>query len=344
MTVTMNLIDYLSEISFTKLKSLYECPRQWQMRYILNAEKENDIAEEFKRGKEVHALVESAILHKDPTLVEEINPKLVVYLDDLIKKNNFIWIENRFEKEIGEFKVVGFPDIVAVGDKEVRVIDIKSQLLDQKLKFSELDKFTQIQLMFYAWLVSEKYPNHAIKVGVISWIGNFPFAEFDVYPMDIMRFQRKLKIELDYAKRTLGEYAEFGFQARPGSWCAYCQYKMSCPSEYKIEDIQSVAGELRKLEEKVEELKKVLKNYTKETGKIIQVGDYEYGWFETQETEIIQIDALIDYLIQRGMNITEFLKPDIRKIISMSRKDHNLLNFLYYNFAYHFRGRKIKGE
>lgn len=338
--------DYLNEISFTKLKSLYECPLSWYKKYVLNKEPENDIAEEFKVGREFHFLIERIFeghgLKREYTEdLAKINPELADTVEELALTADEVLIEKKIEKEINGTIVKGVPDVVLIFEDYIEIIDIKPLLLWKSMKFENLDKFTQIQLMFYAWLLSENYPEHAIIVSVLSYISPIPYLRWMASKENIEKFQRALLKEIDYANKTFVDYLEHGFEARPGAWCAFCRYKMSCPSEYKIDDFQSVANELRKLEEKVEELRKIVKDYTRQTGKPLRVGNYEYGWFDTIRTEVDNI-RLLNYMIDNGIDFKQFFKANIQAIIQLAKQNEEIANFVFQDVVWQFRGKKIK--
>lgn len=335
--------DYLSKISFSKLRQLYECPRKWEQRYILNNPPENDISDEFKRGQEMHNLIEYCIKNKSYDDLIEINENLAREIEKLVRESDEISTEFEINCKLSNVEIEGRVDVLSITKDSVRIFEIKPLILYHKMKFTDIDKYTRIQLLLYAYVISQYYPElEKIEVGIISYISQVALVSFSISASDLEKFEKSLKKELSFAHSTLEDYFRYGFETRPSWWCGFCQYKRSCPTTYKIDDFKEVARELRVLEEKVAELRKIIREYTKQYG-AIQLEDYEYGWFEKVENSV-DAKNLLQYFINEGIDFKEYFKPDLRKIISLAKKDDEVANFVFSEIVYEFKGRKIKKE
>lgn len=171
--------------SYSRVKSYYDCPHRFLLRYLQGREEEpmwyssfgslvHDILAEFYEGKLSKDDLSMTFLYrfnkevqgkppKDDTVVKQMNAT-IEFLDNLIDLDmNILGVEEHLEFTIEGENFHGYIDLVAEKDGELYVIDHKSRSLKPRSKRGkptkkdeELDEML-IQLYLYAEAVKEKY-------------------------------------------------------------------------------------------------------------------------------------------------------------------------------------------
>lgn len=161
------------------------------------------------------------------------------------KSLTLLGLEQKLERNITlpqnklKIKIFGYADRVDQKAGTIRVIDYKTGSVKEsdlnKIQFDTLFQNTKndkaIQLLSYAWLLKERYPNDPIQSGIIAlrnvnnhfvFIGNSP--ERALYEENINEFENSL---LDFFEELFNEQIPF-IQTDIKQNCKYCPYVNIC--------------------------------------------------------------------------------------------------------------------
>ena len=260
------------QFSQSSLQDYMDCPRRFELRYLLKqewpalqSEPVLELESHMEQGKQFHRMVQQhligipeeqlSILSKGPALQQwwdnylSANP-----LEGLPQKQYF---EYRLTAPFGGYRIVAQYDLIAISPGERAVIlDWKTS---QKRTRSEFLK-SRMQTRLYPFLLvlggQELNQSNEIlpdQIEMIYWFAGYP-AE----PEFIRYTQFKFEADRDFLFQTLREIANRGDEEFPKTMevdrhCKYCRYRSLCKTGKDAGDWrQSESGELEEIESLVE--------------------------------------------------------------------------------------------
>lgn len=311
-----------SSLSYSRLSRYEQCPLSFRLHYI---EKRRSAPTDAMRfGKCVHATLER--------LIQEVTAGEVVGLlsekrafelyqqawaaeglvgadlfregmdivrafvadEGVVDHQDILAIEQRFNLQVGRFKVIGYIDRVdRVDDETVRVIDYKTN----RILFTRDEVDTSLQLSLYHLAARKLWP----------WAKNVEL-QFHMLRHGVRINTRRTEEDLQAARayvETLGVQTETAadYPARLNSNCIYCDHRQQCPAyaaavqgerELICEDLEDLEAVAREREEvarlakilgaRKAELEKVLRAHLENIDQL-DLGGVRYRMFNTTRTE-----------------------------------------------------------
>lgn len=280
-------------------------------------------SDEAEFGKEIHALIQSCVEKED---FSELQDYLEIRGDPVeawrpfkpLKKDWEKWIEFKYR----EYTVLGRIDCIAYDKNTDIIIDTKTRYHATVLP---TDK-RQLEIYAYPSLLSGK--NVKLYVYFPVWSAMVLVEELSGISV-IEKIERRLTREINKCLKVWNKYNPY---PQPSSYCYWCSYVLSCPKKVigvptNQEEAIKLAEEYIKLDAQLKSLTKILKSYVAKNGNI-ETTENIVGFFPTQ-TKIVDEKNLQLYVKQKGIDFTELYKPDLRKIVKLSKQNEDLVNFVY---------------
>jgi len=257
------------KMSYSKIMSFLECPGRYKLRYIDNAPCE----ERESRGRIVHKYIEGILSDKlcidTDSTAGMIAFELVNFLDSDVEEH---YIERRIDFSFGGEEWIAKPDLILKrSDGVYDVVDFKSTGLSEK-------NALQGAVYFYA-VTSELGSCRSVKFISPNKTKTYTYTVETVekYLLGIMRAIR----------------GATQFEFRPGAYCNYCSYNVSCP----VFNSNDTVGEYMRLNKRVLELRNQFKDIMSEKGYIQSAtGKYIY-----RNGSIYPTTAVYDAFVSEGL-------------------------------------------
>lgn len=324
--------------SYTKLNTIKQCPRWGYKRFYEKAVPLNFEVEEFQRGTEFHELIQDYMTGRI-TDTDDIPDRIKPQLDAL---------RNEYTNLTPEYKLsVDLYDIVLTGK-----IDLYTEGVIMEIKNYPLNPVEQVE--FYLSLV---YLNNENKI---------PHKIITITPIKVSSESYDYDQQENVFRRTMRRIAEIEEKIeilrntpQVGAHCYYCPYREDCPGlkvrrdlKFIIEskDGQLLATHIFKLEQKVNELKKIAKEFVS-NGIPVRFGNYGYDYSYYEEIEGYD-PSIVVYLTQKGVNPFEIKYPRWKKpkklfnlnkevLEALIKEDEKIAQFVNFSVKSVFRGQKI---
>lgn len=310
--------------SHSRISLYHSCPFAWRLKYIDKVPEAQN--ERFLIGRRFHQAV-AEYAKRCLTMKRETDwdfgrqltaryadsRDVATALERFTQNYLFDWrhvvgIEERLEASLpsGE-RFQGIIDCLSIVDNEAHIMDWKTQ--------AALPAQTDdppIQLMRYAWLVQQVYPQ------VSAFRLAYYYTRFNIeHEWEI---EGALSAdEIDEAVKYIIKAVERGeFEPTPSSWCSLCGYTSSCPvteAAFPEGDIVKAAEKFVVLEAELGRLRKLLREWTNENGPI-QINDVEIGFHlpdskpRPQSKE--QVAGFIEWASREGVDWHDVIRIDAR--------------------------------
>lgn len=176
-----------------------------------------------------------------------------------------------------------------------------------------------LQTKIYPWIMSILNPyleKFQIQYHFIRWNKKIGPIEFTLE--DLKSVEDQLK---GFTKRLTMKINDISAEwpALVGENCPICRF--DCPLTAKgfiptktIEQAVDIGMQIQALKKKITELTKDIKRYSQVTDSRIDIGIGEYGFLPSETWKGVKPNQLVDFCLQKGIDLNLFLKIDTDKI------------------------------